>query len=70
MKLEAARLNRETIESEQREVEQLQAEKTAKLRALRLAKEAAQGEVSDDIAIESEKPARDWPWRFPQVHRR
>lgn len=68
MKQDAIEAKRHLVAIEREQEAQLRAEKTAKLRSLRLARDEAEKEeenVTGTVAADSE-----WPWNLPQAHRR
>ncbi len=56
--------------NEREEARQAEAEHMASLRALRLAKEAADKKVAEEAAIEKAAAKKKKPSRLPQAHRR
>ncbi len=55
--------------NEREEARQAEAEHMASLRALRLAKEAADKKVAEEAAIETAAAKKKKPSRLPQAHR-
>lgn len=68
IKQDAIEAKRHLVAIEREEEAQLRAEKTAKLRSLRLAREEA--EKKEENATGTVAPDNGWPWDLPQAHRR
>ena len=65
----ATQKNDERAQNERDEARQAEAEHMASLRALRLAKEAADKKVAEEAAIEKAAAKKKKPSRLPQAHR-
>ncbi len=66
----ATQKNDDRAQNERDEARQAEAEHMASLRALRLAKEAADKKVAEEAAIEKAAAGKKKPSRLPQAHRR
>ncbi len=66
----ATQKNDDRAQNERDEARQAEAEHMASLRALRLAKEAADKKVAEEAAIEKAAAEKKKPSRLPQAHRR
>lgn len=70
MKLDEIRARQEQTRKEHEEARLLAAEQTARLRALRLAREAAEKKEASGSGDENMAPDGEWLWHLPQAHRR
>jgi ClpP class serine protease len=68
--LAATRTTKNLILDEIQEARRERAEQVAKLRGLRLAKEAADKEADANAASGKTAPGNEWPMNLPQAHRR
>lgn len=68
--LAATRTTKNPILDEIQEARRERAEQVAKLRALRLAQEAADKEKAPNGAAPEKSSSNEWPMNLPQAHRR
>lgn len=72
LKRQNAQTRKEQVQAEREDARQRELDRTATLRAKRLAKEQAEKEVDLDVADDKGAAEADdtgWPWCFPQPHR-